>query len=628
MYLIIFLIVFPVFIAIVLLSVKNDRIKSCIIQAAALLISLGAVMLFVLSYHHDIQYYTIRTSIPDKAMFVFELLLAAYMFYLGLRFKKYRVSILISAQALIMIFLRSSVLKRASLIDSLFIDKLTIIMSLIIGLVGSLIAVYSIAYMRDYHALYKGLKDNRRFYFFVIFIFLSAMFGLVLSNSLLWIYFFWEITTLSSFFLIGYSNINAREARRNAFRALEVNLLGGLAFALAIFYFYSRAGTIEMDDLFTMKKAAMMLPVALICFAGLIKSAQLPFSSWLLGAMAAPTPVSALLHSSTMVKAGVYIILRFVLMLQSSQLGFFISLIGGFTFLTASFIAIPQSDSKKVLAYSTIANLGLIALCAGIGTCEAVWAAALLIIFHAITKSLLFLCVGVIQDKLNSRDIEDMSGLIVTMPKISIMVQVGIAGMFLAPFGMLISKWAVLRVMVDYNPVFSIFIVFGSAAMIFFWVKWLGMLIVVKGEPQNMEKGIGSVIWGPLFILTALTIASVAFLPVISKVLIEPIILEIYGQTVDISHSNIIIMFTMMGLIMLFPLAFLGHGRWVKVVGPYLGGANAGEGGAFYASLGQVKNMEMKSYYPEKYFSETVLFRIGAAIALVLILAMFAVAAL
>ena len=111
---------------------------------------------------------------------------------------------------------------------------------------------------------------------------------------------------------------------------------------------------------------------------------------------------------------------------------------GGFTFLLGSAIAISQSNAKQVLAYSTIANLGLIVACAGVGTYKLVWAAILLIIFHAIAKSLLFLCVGTVEHQIGSRNIEDMSRLIVRMPKVAVMMLLGIAAMFLAPFGMLI----------------------------------------------------------------------------------------------------------------------------------------------------------------------------------------------
>src|SRR5262249_19192293 len=151
-------------------------------------------------------------------------------------------------------------------------------------------------------------------------------------------------------------------------------------------------------------------------------SAQLPFSSWLLGAMVAPTPVSALLHSSTMVKAGVYLVLRMAPLIAGATVGLLVAFVGAITFLVASLAAITTSDAKRVLAYSTVANLGLIILCGGIGTEAAVWAGVLLILFHAVAKCLLFLCVGVVEQRVHSRDIEAMSGLIKQMPRVAVMM--------------------------------------------------------------------------------------------------------------------------------------------------------------------------------------------------------------
>ena len=130
-----------------------------------------------------------------------------------------------------------------------------------------------------------------------------------------------------------------------------------------------------------------------------------------------------------------------------------VTTIGGFTFLATSMLAIGQSDGKKVLAYSTVSNLGLITACAGIGMHEAVWAGILLMIFHAVSKSLMFLSVGAVENVLGSRNIEDMHGLIVKLPELAFVMIVGIAGMFLAPFGMLISKWAALKAFIDSNSI-------------------------------------------------------------------------------------------------------------------------------------------------------------------------------
>ena len=296
-------------------------------------------------------------------------------------------------------------------------------MALIIGIIGSLIAVYSVRYMETYHHHHPEVRDRQKMFFFVIFAFLAAMFGLVFSNNLMWVFFFWEITTISSFLLIGYSETD--EATRNAFRALVMNLLGGVAFVAAIIYLAAEpaSGGIDLARVLASGDTAVILiPAVLIGFAGITKAALMPFSSWLLGAMVAPTPVSALLHSSTMVKAGVYILVRFAPVFAGTFAGFSVGLVGAVTFVVASAIAISQSNAKLVLAYSTIANLGLIAACAGVGTHMLVWAAILLIIFHAVAKSLLFLGTGAIEHRTGSRDIEDMEGLIVRMPKMAVMM--------------------------------------------------------------------------------------------------------------------------------------------------------------------------------------------------------------
>ena len=280
--------------------------------------------------------------------------------------------------------------------------------------------------------------------------------------------------------------------------------------------------------------------------------------------MVAPTPVSALLHSSTMVKAGVYLVLRMAPVVTGTKVGMMVALVGAVTFVVGSLAAITTSEAKRVLAWSTVANLGLIVLCGGIGTYEAVWAGMLLIIFHAVAKCLLFLCVGVVEHKLHSRDIEDMSGLVVRMPRVAVMMQIGMAGMFLAPFGMLISKWAVLKAVVDAYPSLSVFIVFGSAATLFFWVKWMGKLVEVVGTGERIKKelALGEAI--ALYGLSAATFLACLFFPLISSRFIEPYVYAVYGQSASLGQGNIIIMIIMMAMVMLFPLSFINYGRGVQ----------------------------------------------------------------
>jgi ech hydrogenase subunit A len=478
--------------------------------------------------------------------------------------------------------------------------------------VGGGICLYALGYMREYHTVaHRDVPDRRPLFFALLFIFMSAMFGLIFANNLVWLFLFWEITTLCSFLLIGYTQTD--EAKRNALRALVMNLAGGLAFAVAIVWLHRQTGRIELQALLALKskQSLVLLPAALLCFAGITKSAQLPFSSWLLGAMVAPTPVSALLHSSTMVKAGVYLVLRMAPVVAGTKVGMMVALVGAVTFVVASLAAITTSEAKRVLAWSTVANLGLIVLCGGIGTYEAVWAGILLIIFHAVAKCLLFLCVGVVEHKLHSRNIEDMSGLVVRMPRVAIMMQIGMAGMFLAPFGMLISKWAVLKAVVDAYPSLSVFIAFGSAATLFFWVKWMGKLIQVVGPAERIKKELvlGEAI--ALYGLSAATALACLLFPRISSFFIEPYIYTVYGQAASLGEGNVIIMTIMMGMVMLFPLSFMNYGRGVKVVDAYLGGANVHSSVQFRSTADSVQDVAIGNYYLRNIFSEAWLSRWG-----------------
>ncbi len=441
---------------------------------------------------------------------------------------------------------------------------------------------------------------------------MGAMFGIIFCNNLLWLFLFWEITTLCSFLLIGYTQ--TEQARQNALRALVMNLAGGLAFALAIVWFYRQSGSIELDALIASKQSLALLPAALLCFAGITKSAQLPFSSWLLGAMVAPTPVSALLHSSTMVKAGVYLVLRMAPVISGTAVGMLVALVGAVTFLAGSLAAITTSDAKKVLAWSTVANLGLIVLCGGIGTYQAVWAGVLLIIFHAAAKCLLFLCVGVVEHRLHSRDIEAMSGLILNMPRLGIMMLIGMAGMFLAPFGMLISKWAVLKAVVDAYPSLSVFIVFGSAATLFFWVKWMGKLLEVVRPRESAEQPLALGEAVALYGLSAVTFLACLFFPLISSHLIEPYVFSVFGKSASMSQGNIIIMTIMMVMIMLFPLSFINYGRGVRVTDAYLGGANLRSSTRFLGSGNAEHEVRTNNYYLHGFVSEAWLSRWGVVL--------------
>jgi len=613
------LILFPFIAALLLLVVRRDSLRSLIVQVSAVVIGIVSLILLSLGYNSNTLLYTVGLETVSQIMFFIEIILALFIVYLGIRYRKSLSVILILVQAALLIWYEANLAGHLNAGNNLFVDQFSIIMALIIGIIGSLICVYALGYMETYHNRHKEIRDRRNIFFCILFVFLAAMFGLVFSNNLLWVFFFWEITTICSFLLIGYSE--TEEATNNSFLALSMNLLGGVAFMAAIIYLAisdPSGNLLDLNYLLTTGKAVALVPAVLICIAGITKAALMPFSSWLVGAMVAPTPVSALLHSSTMVKAGVYIIVRFAPVLTGTTEGLIIALVGGMTFALASFIAISQNNAKKVLAYSTIANLGLIVACAGVGTYNLMWVAMLLIIFHAIAKSLLFLCVGTVENRIGSRNIEDMGGLIVRMPKIAVMMFIGMAGMFLAPFGMVISKWAAIEAFITAAPFGLIFIgllAFGGSATVFFWSKWMGKIISVMREQTVIEETARKEKWAVLYILTGLVVIVCLIFPLISSVLIEPFVLNIYGQTTRLAQANLTIMLMMLCLLMIMPFSMLFYGRSTKPPAPpYMGGRPMPDSMHFAGSIGVSRELVLSNYYLERMFGEERLFMIGASI--------------
>ncbi len=618
-----FLIGFPFLAAILMLLIPWHRARGIVVKIAAAVIIVASVWLLAGWFSRGTVFFTVESEPASQAMFVIELLIALFILYLGIKYRNIPAIILILVQSGLMIYKEAYFVPALPPEHNLFLDQFSLIMAMIIGVIGSLICVYAVSYMDELHRHQKEVPDRRNIFFFIMFVFLSAMFGLVFSNNLVWLFFFWEITTLTSFLLIG--STGTKEAVKNSFLALNMNLIGGIAFAGALLYLASTGGVFELDQLLSSGAAIVLIPASLIGFAGIAKAAQMPFSSWLVGAMVAPTPVSALLHSSTMVKAGVYAIVRFAPVYQGTLPGTLIALVGGFTFLLASCIAISQSNAKKVLAYSTIANLGLIVACAGIGTYEAVWAAILLIIFHAIAKSLLFLGVGTIEHKIESRDIEDMGGLIVRMPKIAVMMLIGIAGMFLAPFGMLISKWAAIRAFINVPSglVFIAILAFGGAVTVFFWAKWLGKIISVTRWKEVIKEKIGPEELTALYTLAGLTILVTLLFPLISSTLIEPYVAAIYGQTARLAQENIIIMLIMLFLLLILPISLLYYRRDMRRLTPYMAGLTTTSHMQYASPLGVQHDVQLANYYMENYFGERLMMRIGIPLTALLLVAMF-----
>ena len=624
-----FLIAFSLIVAIALLVLKTDAVRDIIVKIAAAIIAAGSIYLAVQYFGTGGQFFDFQSEIVGKIMMAIEVVLAIVVIVLGIKYKKYLASVLAAIQTPLMVWFELKVGHGISVQNNLYIDRLSIIMVLIVGIIGSLICVYALGYMKDFQHHHADEPDRRPWFFFLMFIFLSAMFGIVVSNNLVWMFFFWEITTLCSFFLIGYTK--TEEAIRNSFRQLILNLVGGLGFVFGIITLGAFYGTLELSTLISYGVAGMgayvVIPTACLAFAGITKAAQMPFHSWLLGAMVAPTPTSALLHSSTMVKAGVFLILKLSPVMGWNIAGIMTMMIGGITFLLASFAAISQTNAKRVLAYSTIANLGLIVTCGGIGTEGALWAGIMLIIFHAITKSLLFLCVGSAEHQLGSRDIEDMDGLFGRMPKLAAIMMVGISGMFLAPLGMLVSKWAAMTSFVDSGNFLLVGIIcFGSAATAFYWTKWLGKLSAVVANVDNIE---GPVHKEERFVHTTLAILTVLMclvFPVVSKFMVVPYIEGVFGTssiTLALSSSNMAIMCIMLAVVLLLVLLFFGKTN-KKIVPIYMAGANMGDDRTYMGSMQTPTAQSLRNWYMNDYFAEKKMNVIGLVLTISILAVVFA----
>jgi len=300
---------------------------------------------------------------------------------------------------------------------SFHLDGLSLLMALLVTGIGALVTVYAGAYLRDDPHI-------GRFYLYLL-AFMAAMLGLVLADNLLTLFVFWELTSVTSYLLIGYKHTYA-DSRKAALQALIVTGAGGLALLVGFVLLGSAAGTLEISDLLArgeaIRASELYLPLLLLIGLGAFaKSAQFPFHFWLPGAMAAPTPVSAYLHSATMVKAGVYLLARLSPALHETLAWQLLLIsVGLATMLTGAYLSFIQQDLKRILAYSTVSSLGLMVMLLGWGTETAVEAATLFLLVHSLYKGALFLAAGAIDHATGTRDLARLGGLARVMPLLAL----------------------------------------------------------------------------------------------------------------------------------------------------------------------------------------------------------------
>jgi multicomponent K+:H+ antiporter subunit A len=306
------------------------------------------------------------------------------------------------------------------------LDGLGFLFALLIQGIGILVILYA--------RYYLSKRDPMGRFFAFLLLFMAAMLGVVLSENMLLMMFFWELTSLSSFLLIGYWS-HSTDARKGARMALAVTGGGGLALLAGVLLLGQMVGSYELTDVLAagdLIRSHALYPVVLvlILLGAFTKSAQFPFHFWLPHAMAAPTPVSAYLHSATMVKAGVFLLARFYPALSDTDLWFFlVSVTGMITLLVGACTALFKHDLKGLLAYSTISHLGLITLLFGLDTQLAAVAAVFHIINHATFKASLFMAAGIIDHETGTRDMRRINGLWRFMPHTATLAMVAASAM-------------------------------------------------------------------------------------------------------------------------------------------------------------------------------------------------------
>jgi len=306
------------------------------------------------------------------------------------------------------------------------LDGLSWLFATLITGIGCLIILYARYY-------FDGKATAPRF-FILIQLFMTAMLGIVLSENLLFMLVFWELTSLVSFLLIGF-NWSSRGARRGARMSLVITGGGGLALLAGILLLGNMAGSFQLSDILsqgeTLKQHSLYpLMLSLVLLGAFTKSAQAPFHLWLPHAMAAPTPVSAYLHSATMVKAGLFLMARLHPALGDTELWFaLITVTGMVTLMVGAFVAMFMHDIKGLLAYSTISHLGLITLLIGMGSEMAMAAALFHLVCHALFKAPLFMMAGYVDQATGSRDMQLINGLWRWMPALMIVTLVPAAAM-------------------------------------------------------------------------------------------------------------------------------------------------------------------------------------------------------
>lgn len=445
----------------------------------------------------------------------------------------------------------------------LYLDGLSLLFTLLISGIGTLVVFYSIFYMGERNA------EMVPFYVYLL-MFMGAMLGVVLSDNALVMYGFWELTSVASFLLIGFWH-RRQKSRYGAQKAMLITVLGGLAMFGGFLMLYGMTGTFSIREWISMagdlrQEDGIVLVMGLILLGAFTKSAQFPFHLWLPDAMEAPTPVSAYLHSATMVKAGIFLVARFSPVFSGSEFWFWaVSTTGLITLIYGSVMSLRQTDLKALLAYSTISQLGLIMGLFGLGSAAAFFtgeealfytaattAGVFHLINHAIFKGTLFMVVGIIDHETDTRDVRKLGGLMRLMPVTFTMAMIGSFSMAgLPPFAGFLSKemffTAVLNIgqfrLTDTYALLSLFPVIAWIASVFTFVY--SMILILQTffgpyKPEELDKKPHEAPFGLLFapaILATAALVSGAFPAILGNSLIAPAMKAIHPALLPAGES-------------------------------------------------------------------------------------------
>jgi NADH-quinone oxidoreductase subunit L len=360
-------------------------------------------------------------------------------------------------------------------------DGLAVFLAVVATAIGSLAVIFSVDYM-------KGERQLGRYYAYVLF-FIGSMVGLVLSSNLLLIFVFWEITALCSYALISFYNDDPK-AVAAGIKALIVTQVGGIGLLAGALFLFVYQGSYDVPTFLAGSSRIPANVLALMAFGFLVaaaaKSAQFPFQTWLPDAMEAPTPVSALIHAATMVNAGVYLLARFYPAFEAvPNWKLAVVAVGAVTALMAAVMAIVSNDLKRVLAYSTVSQLGYMVYAIG---CGGIYASQFHLLSHAVFKALLFLSAGAVIHAVHTRDMREMGGLGREMPLVRVVMVVG--GLALAGIPVLNGFWSkelVLEAGHEGGPLWAwAFMLVGAGLTAFYTARFLAM--VFYGERRGSKR--------------------------------------------------------------------------------------------------------------------------------------------